>query len=68
MELTEQSILATMAAVTGRLALAPTKMLVSTYGAAVLRLVDTAEREQWNWRRIKRELRRADTSRYHRQH
>lgn len=36
----------------------PSVILISSYSKAVFATCDIAEREKWNWRRTKRELRR----------
>lgn len=38
----------------------PDIIMVAPHHLAVFVTCDTAEREQWNWRRLKRELRRID--------
>lgn len=44
-------------------ALQPTTLLVSPYQKSVFTVYRTADAEAWNWRRIKRELRRIGLTR-----
>ena len=44
--------------------LAPTKIIVGKHNTAVFKMIMRADEEGWNWRRLKRELRRAETSTY----
>ncbi len=62
-EPTEASLLAVMTNIHAS-SLAPTHMVVSPYGSAVMRLLRRSWDERWDRRRRKRELRRADTSTY----